>query len=171
MSSIIDNFMKYAKVKDTVSVAVAMKTSDGKVFVEAIDCRSVREGNNWIIEYIRNPRVDSVVIDGASGQSLLEQDIKNAGVRRNVILPKVGQVIEANAQFEQCFFSGNVCHCQQPALEQAVSNSEHRAIGSGGGYGYNSILEGADISLLESVTLAHWACANAKERKKQRVSY
>ena len=163
--------VKYAKVKDTVSVAVAMKTSDGKVFVEAIDCRSVREGNNWIIEYIRNPRVDSVVIDGASGQSLLEQDIKNAGVRRSVILPKVGQVIEANAQFEQCFFSGNVCHCQQPALEQAVSNSEHRAIGSGGGYGYNSILEGADISLLESVTLAHWACANAKERKKQKVSY
>ena len=44
-------------------------------------------------------------------------------------------------------------------------------IGSGGGYGYTSILEGADISLLESVSLAVWLCANAKERKKQIITY
>ena len=32
-------------------------------------------------------------------------------------------------------------------------------------------MEGADISLLESVVLAHWSCANAKEKKKQKISY
>lgn len=163
--------VKYARVKDSVSVSVALKTDNGKIFVEAIDCRSVREGNSWIIEYLRNPRVSHVVIDGANGQSLLEADMKNAGIKCKVTLPKVYQVIEANAQFEQNFFAGIICHGSQPALEQAVSNSEHRAIGSSGGFGYNSILEGADISLLESVSLAHWACANAKERKKQKVSY
>ena len=157
-------------MRDSVSLSVAVKTGE-KIFVEAIDCRSVRDGNGWIIEYLRNPRCDHVVCDGANGQSLLEADIKNANIKCKVTLPKVFQVIEANAQFEQNFFAGNVCHASQPALEQAVSNSEHRAIGTGGGFGYNSILEGADISLLESLTLAHWACANAKERKKQKVSY
>ena len=42
---------------------------------------------------------------------------------------------------------------------------------SGGGFGYLSVLEGADISLLEAVSLAHWLCANAKERKKQYISF
>lgn len=163
--------VKYARNTGNVTLAVAFKVDEEKIFVEAIDCRKVRDGNAWIIEYLRNPRVQQVVIDGANGQSLLEADMKNAGIRCKSILPKVSEVIEANAQFEQNFFVGAVCHSSQPALEQAVSNSEHRAIGSSGGFGYNSILEGADISLLEAVTLAHWACANAKEKKKQKVSY
>ena len=57
------------------------------------------------------------------------------------------------------------------ALRQAAENCEHRAIGSGGGFGYTSILEGADITLLEAVSLAHWLAANAKERKKQIISF
>lgn len=162
--------VKYSK-KNSVSASIAFKDADDRIFVEAIDCRSVRDGNSWIIEYLRNPRCEHVVIDGANGQSLLEADIKNANIKCKVTLPKVFQVIEANAQFEQNFFAGHICHSSQPALEQAVSNCEHRAIGTGGGFGYTSILEGADISLLESTTLAHWACANAKEKKKQRVSY
>lgn len=161
--------VKYSR-KESVSVAVALKTDD-KIFVEAIDCRSVREGNAWIIPYLRNQRIQTIVIDGAGSQNILESDIKDAGIKRTVILPKVRQVIEANALFEQNFFAGKICHAAQPALEQAAANCEHRAIGTGGGFGYNSILEGADISLLEAVSLAHWACATAKEKKKQRVSY
>lgn len=161
--------VKYSK-KASVSVAVALKNGD-RIFVEAVDCRSVREGNGWIIPYLRNPRVQQIVIDGAGGQAVLESDIKDAGIKKSVVLPKVSQVIEANALFEQNFFAGKIIHSQQPALEQAVANCEHRAIGTGGGFGYNSILEGADISLLEAVSLAHHACASAKEKKKQKVSY
>ena len=73
--------------------------------------------------------------------------------------------------FEKNLFAGLVIHSGQPALEQAVSNSEHRAIGTGGGFGYNSMLDGADISLLEAVSLAHRACATAKEEVIQTVSY
>ena len=149
---------------------MAVKTSD-KVFIECIDCRPVREGNDWIIAYLRNPHAKQVVIDGANGQSILEADMKNAGVKCKAVLPKVSEVIEAAAQFEQNLFADKICHSGQPALEQVVSNCEHRAIGSGGGFGYNSIMEGADISLLDSAVLAHWACANAKEKKKQKISY
>ena len=97
--------------------------------------------------------------------------MKNAGVKCKAIMPRVAEVVEANALFEQKLFDGQICHKAQPSLVQVVANCEHRAIGSGGGYGYNSILEGADISLLESVTLAHWICATAKEKGKQKISY
>lgn len=162
--------VKYSKT-GSVSLSIAVKTADAKIFMEAVDCRPSREGNEWIIAYLRNANVDTVVIDGAGNQTVLADDMKNADVKCKVILPKVSEVIAANALFEQKLFEGQLCHMGQPALTQAASNSEHRAIGSGGGYGYTSILEGADISLLESVSLAVWLCANAKERKKQIITY
>lgn len=163
--------VKYAKASGNVSLAVAVKAADDKIFVEAVDCRPAREGNAWMIPYLRNPHAREVVIDGANGQTILEAEMKDAGIKRKPILPKVGEVIEANALFEKNFFAESVVHADQPSLEQVVSNCEHRAIGAGGGFGYNSILEGADISLLEAVTLAHWACATAKEKKVQKISY
>ena len=97
--------------------------------------------------------------------------MRDAGVKCKALLPKVAEVVAANALFEQKLFEGQLRHMGQPALTQAAANSEHRAIGSSGGYGYTSILEGADISLLESVSLAVWLCANAKERRKQEITY
>ncbi len=97
--------------------------------------------------------------------------MKNADVKCKPILPKLSEIIEANALFEQKLFEGSICHSGQPSLTQAVSNSEHRAIGSSGGYGYSALLEGVDISLLESVSLAHWICSASKETKKQRICY
>lgn len=162
--------VKFSKT-GSVSLSAAVKTVDSNIFVEAIDCRPVREGNDWIIAYLRNTHADTVAIDGAGNQTILADDMKNADVRCKKVLPKVGEVVAANALFEQELFSGQLRHMAQPALVQAVSNSEHRAIGTSGGYGYSSILEGADISLLESVSLAVWLCANAKERKKQNITY
>lgn len=163
--------VKYAKMTNNVSLAVAVKNTDGKIFVEAIDCRPTKEGNDWIIAYLRNSHVGDIVIDGANGQMILESDMKNAAVKRKPILPKVSEIVEANALFEKNVFAGAICHSVQPSLEQVMANCEHRAIGSGGGFGYNSILEGADISLLEAVALAHWACSKTKEKKKQKISY
>ncbi len=149
----------------------ASPISDNRIFVESIDCRPIREGNDWIITYLRGSHAEKVVIDGAGNQSILEADMKNAGVKCKPILPKVAEVIEANTLFEKLLFEGKIAHANQPSLAQAAANCEHRAIGTGGGYGYASILEGADISLLESVTLAHWICASAKPKRKQIISY
>lgn len=163
--------VKFSKTTGNVSLSVAVKTADDKVFVEAIDCRSVRDGNGWIIGYLRAASAAEVVIDGAGNQQILEAEMKDASVKCKAVLPKVAEVIEANAMFEKQLFADGICHNNQPSLTQAASNCEHRAIGTGGGYGYTTILEGADVSLLESVSLAHWRCANAKEKKKQRISY
>ena len=163
--------VKFAKTSGNVSLACAVKTTDKKIFVEALDCRSVRDGLDWIIAFLRNPHAEKVVIDGAAGAPLLLQHMKDAEIRCKTVLPKVSDVIEVNALFEQNLFAGQICHAAQPSLVQAVTNCEHRAIGAGGGFGYASILENADVSLLEAVTLAHWVCANTKEKKKQIITY
>ena len=162
--------VKYGK-SDNVSLAAAFKLDDGRVFIEAIDCRPIKDGNAWMIAYLRSPHAEAVAIDGSGNQTVLAAELKDAEVKCKAVLPKVSDVVAAHALFEQQLFGGQIGHMNQPALAQAATNCEHRAIGSGGGFGYTSVLEGADISLLEAVSLAHWLCATAKEHKPQRVSF
>jgi phage terminase large subunit-like protein len=163
--------VKYSKTSASVSAAAAVRLSDGRIFVEALDCRSTRDGNSWMIAYFRNPHIEGIAIDGANGASILAAEMEDADIDCKPIMPKVAEVIEANSLFEKELFAGNICHADQPALEQIVTNCEHRAIGSGGGFGYSSILEGAEVSILDAVLLAHWLCATAKEEEPQYVSY
>ena len=112
-----------------------------------------------------------MVVDGAGQQDILAKDMKLAGIK-TPILPKVSEVINANTKFEQAIFEKIICHSEQPSLEQVVSNCEKRNIGSDGGFGYKSIREGIDISLLDSVIYAYWICSETKEvKRKQKVRY
>lgn len=163
--------VKYASTGGTVSAAVAVKLSDGRIFVEALDCRFQRDGNAWLIGFMQNPHVRAVVIDGAGAQTILRDEMRDAGIKLRPVLLKVAEVVAANALFEKQLFGGMITHAGQPALEQIAANCEHRAIGTGGGFGYKSILDGADISLLDSVILAHWLCSTHKDRPKQTVGY
>lgn len=165
--------IKYGHDGVNVAMSIAVLTEDGKIFVETVDCRSIREGNQWIIWFLSKADIETVTIDGASGEGVLADDIKNAGLRIKPILPKVGEVIIAHNLFEQAIAAQRICHMGQPSLTASVSNCEHRAIGSGGGWGYKSQREDIDVALLESVVFAHWQAdtARSKERKKQRASY
>ena len=161
--------VKYGKDGNNVSAAVAVKLDGGRVFVEALDCRPQRNGNSWIIAFLQNPHFKAVAVDGASGQRILADEMTDAGLDTPVIFPKVSDITTANGLFEQELFGDSIRHSGQPALRQIVTNCEHRAIGTSGGYGYKSILDGADVSLLEAVSLAHWLCATAKEDEPQMI--
>lgn len=162
--------IKYAHETNNVSMSIALKTADDKYFCEAIDCREARAGNGWIIDFLEKADVAEVIVDGASGQGVLESDMREAGLLRP-LLPTVKQVIKANATFEQLLYAKDICHKGQPALTQSVSNCEKRAIGSSGGFGYSSLKESIDVSLLESTILALWGATEHKERQRQVVSY
>lgn len=162
--------IKYAGDGKHVSLSVAVKTETDKIFVETIDCVDVKQGNGWILQFLKECDVASIVVDGASGQELLKADMKKERLKAPT-LPKVKDVIAASSTFEDGLFSKKICHNAQPSLTQCVSNCEHRAIGSNGGFGYKAIKEGIDISIMESMVLAYWSCANVKERRKQRISY
>ena len=162
--------IKYGRDGRNVALSIAAKTEENNIFVEAIDCRNVRDGNVWIINFLRQADIKKVVIDGANGQQLLADDMKEAGLKKPV-LPTVKDIIVANAAFEQAVCQRHIVHMGQPSLVQVVSNCEKRAIGSNGGFGYKSLNEDIDISLLDSVIYAYWICSEDKERKKQTISY
>lgn len=160
--------IKYGQNGANVAMSIAVKTADGKIFVETIDCQSVRTGNGWIIRFLKEADVSKVIIDGAGAQNILADDMKNYKLKAPV-LPTVKEVVIANAMFKQGIDQQTISHAGQPSLEQSASNCEKRLIGTGGGFGYKSLKEDVEIALLDSVILAHWACATAKERRKQKV--
>lgn len=165
--------IKYNHDAASVSLSVAARTEEGKIFLETYDRRDTKAGNGWIIDFLRSVagHAKRIVVDGASGQNLLAEEMKDAKIQRPY-LPTVKEIITANAFFEQSVFAGRLCHMGQPALAQAVENCEHRAIGSNGGFGYRAILDGVDISLLDSAILACWAAEEFKDReKKQQLNY
>lgn len=163
--------IKYGKDNKNVSLSVAVKTTDGRTFVECLDCRPIAVGNGWILETLQTLDAEKIVVDGANGQGLLCQQAKEAGLRKKPILPKVPEIIEANASFTLAVQSETLCHNGQPSLAAAVCNCEKRAIGSNGGFGYRSQNPDIDVSLMDSSILAYWACITHKEPVKQRASY
>ena len=165
--------IKYNREATNVSMAIAARTEDGRIFTEAIDCRETRGGNAWILQFLKSlaGHAKRIVVDGASGQELLAKEMKAEKIQRPY-LPTVREVTAANAFFEAQVFGEMICHMGQPSLCQIAENCDHRAIGTNGGFGYKSILEGADISLLDAVILACWAVETFKESPSgQKMSY
>jgi hypothetical protein len=167
--------VKYGTDGENVSLSIAVHIDEGKgerIFVEAIDCRPVRDGNAWLAAFFKNCKgLGGVVVDGASGQQLLAAEMHDAGIRKKPIFPTVKEIIAANAAFEAAVFGDGLRHMGQPSLTQAVTNSEKRSIGTSGGFGYRSCREGVDISLMDSAILAFWLCSQNKAKKRQQIRY
>lgn len=162
--------IKYGHDGTNVAMSIAVKTNTGDIFVESIDCQSIRQGNAWIIAFLKQADVQEIVIDGASGQNILASEIKDARIKKP-ILPTVKEIIVANSTFEQGLFQQTIKHSGQPSLSQVVTNCDKRNIGTSGGFGYRSQIEENDISLMDSMILAHWAASSSKPVKKQKISY
>ena len=163
--------VKYSKT-DTVAVSIAIRTEDNRIFVEGIDCRPFRAGTDWIVAFLRGIDYKAVVIDGQSGQQILKDAMKDAHLYQ-ATLPKVAEVIKANATFEERLAQKELCHLGQPSMICSVTNCEKRTIGTNGGFGYRSINEAYDIALMDSMILAQWICGQKtkKSTKRQKVSY
>lgn len=162
--------IKYGKDGTNVAVAVGVRTLSKKVFVEVIDCQNIRNGNDWIVNFLAKASPNKVVIDGASGQDILYEQVKKVGVKK-VLLPTVKEIIVANSMWQQGIYEKSIVHMDQPSLSQVVTNCEKRNIGSSGGFGYKSQFDDMDISLMDACLLAHWACKEEKEVVRQRIYY
>ena len=164
--------IKYGHDGANVALSIAAKTEDGRIFVETIACESVRAGNGWIFEYLHNPKLEKIAIDGASGQHILAEEMKEYKIKIKPILPSVAEFINANAMFEQGLYSKNICHMGQDGLTNIVTNCKKRLIGSHGGFGYQSLVDTYDIATMDSMILAYWLAATTKDKpKKQSISY
>ena len=163
--------VKFGLNAENVSLSIAVRTKDDNIFVESIACKPARIGVGWIIDFLASAEVQKVVVDGKNGTAILEDAMKEARLKKPEV-PTVAQIIKANAVFELALSQATLVHMHQSAVTQIVSNCEKRNIGSNGGFGYRSILDGADVSILDSMILAHWICSETKaEKKKQRIAY
>ncbi|HEM5284414.1 TPA: terminase, partial [Streptococcus suis] len=161
---------KYGQDGANVSMAIAARTDDKKIFTEVIDCQSVRNGMQWIINFLQTADIEKVVVDGANGQTLLANEMKDFKLRKP-IMPTVSEIITANSVWEQAIVQETLRHANEPSLTDVVTNCDKRNIGSNGGFGYKSLYDDRDISLMDSALLAHWACYMTKPKRKQRISY
>lgn len=162
--------VKFGRDGQNVCLSVAVKTKDNRIFVEAIDCRNQRDGNSWLLNFIMKTKAQSVLVDGQSGLETFLRECKEQKIK-GVNAATVKQIIQASSDFETAIANKTICHAGQPGLRQSVTNCDHRAIGSGGGYGYRTLDDDIEVALMESVVLATHTCMMAKEVKKQRVSY
>ncbi len=162
--------IRYGNDGKNVALSIAVKTADEKILIEVIDCQPVRNGNLWILNFLKNADIQTVTIDGQSGQRILADEMREFRLKKP-ILPTVKEIIVANAMWEKAIFEQTVCHNDQPSLTEVVTNCEKRLIGSGGGFGYRSQFAENDIALMDSALLAHWACSTAKTPKKQTIRY
>lgn len=163
--------IKYSKT-GTVAMSIAVRATDNRIFVEGIDCRPFRDGTDWIISFLRGLDYKAVVIDGQSGQQILKDAMSDAHLRHEM-LPKVAEIIKANATFEERLAKKELCHMGQPSMVNSVTNCEKRTIGSNGGFGYRSINEAYDIAIMDSMILAQWICGQKTKasQTRQRISY
>lgn len=164
--------IKYAKDGMTVSVAVAAKTAEDKVFVEVLGRQPVWAGNGWILDFLNRlgrRNCSGVLVDGANGIEALRKDLREAKLPQpNAATVKA--IIEANQAFETAIYKKTLLHMEQPSLTAVVTNCDRRAIGSAGGFGWKPINDKADISLMEAASLAHYGAQNARTAK-QTVSF
>lgn len=163
--------VKFGVNGENVALAIAVKTEDGKVFCEVIGCQPIRNGVTWIVNFLSKADIRKTVVDGKNGIDVLMDAVKQMRIK-HVETVTVSQVIKANSVFDMAMEQGIFQHMHQSAVTQVVTNCERRKIGAGGGLGYASSLDGADIALLDSMILAHWICSETKaEKKKQSFSY
>ncbi len=162
--------IKFGKDGTNVALSIAVKTLSNRIFIESIDCQNIRNGDYWMIDFLKKIDVERIVIDGASRQEILSKELKEEGFG-NVILPTVKEIIIANSMWEEAIYQKTLCHMNQPSLTQVVTNCDKRPIGTSGGFGYKSQFEDMDIVLMDSALLAHWICKEGKTQIKQKISY
>lgn len=158
--------IKFGQHEHSAAVSIAVKTADGKIFVESIDDRPLRAGVGWIVDFLKRADYRTVVVDGESGRYVLEDEMKKLKLKPPEVAT-VGGFIKANTIFEQGLEDASICHMSQGSVEQIISHCQKRSVGKTG-WAYESQRDGIDDALLDSIVLAHWAAHDAPEEKPKR---
>lgn len=164
--------IKYNKNGESVSLAIAVKTDDDRIFFEVVANHPVRDGNDWILMFLAKAQnnIKQIVIDGAGGRDILLDELKAEKIKR-IHSVTAADVVKANASFERNLYDKKLLRMDQPGLTKVATNCEKRAIGSKGGFGYQAIFAEDDISLLDAAILASWGAEEFPEPKKQKIWY
>lgn len=159
-----DEFMpvyavKFAPDRSAFSLAVAQPLKDGRIHTEIVMQRPMSEGFHKITGWLRERyrKCSKIIIDGATGQAILNEDLLSIGVpKRKLVAPTTTAVSEAHQFVFEGIMHGQLSHYNQPLLNQTVNVTKTRPIGRNGGFGWESMNKELSTCALDAVTFAYW---------------
>lgn len=151
--------VKFAPDRTDYSLVVAQPLKDGKIHVEVVMQRPMAEGwsrlSKWLIDRWRN--CSKIIIDGATGQSILYEELTRAGVAmKKIIQPNMKEIVAAHQFMFDAIQKGELSHYNQPLLNQTVRVTKMRQMGHYGGFGWESMSKNMNTSALDAATFAYW---------------
>jgi hypothetical protein len=159
--------VKFSADGERVGCGVALRQADGPAHVEAFGVRPISETSTvvtWLTERWQN--VAEILVDGRAGAGDFLNELVAAGVpRRRIRIVTTDEAITAHAAFLRAVQDGGLTHIAQPGLDAQVRVAGRRKIGNAGGWGWQAITPGGDVTALDAVTLAlHGAMTSKKGR-------
>lgn len=164
--------IKFSPDRTTFSIAVAqpLKCKEGeaqKIHIEIVKHRPMSDGFRGITEWLTSPshgetvprwrKASRIIIDGASGQALLFEDLTSLGIpERKLIRPNIREVQAAHEFIWNAIRDRTFSHFHQPVLDQTVRVTKTREIGRNGAFGWESMVKEMTTCALDAATFAFW---------------
>src|SRR5699024_3216351 len=113
-----------------------------------------------------------IIVDGKAGVGYLANALRSERVGKSVLLiPSVDQAIMAHSMLDLAVIQGEVSHTVQAELDVQAEGAMRRVIGKAGGVGWASSVEDGSTTLLDAVTLAHYAAKTTKRDPSRRQKF
>ena len=151
--------VKFSPDRSDYSLVVAQPLKNGKIHVEIVMQRPMAEGwsrlSKWLIDRWRN--CAKIIIDGATGQAILFEELTRAGVAvKKIIQPNMKEIVAAHQFMYDAIQKEELSHYNQPLLNQTIRVTKMRQMGRYGGFGWESMSKDMNVSALDASTFAFW---------------
>ncbi len=138
------------------TLAVAQRTTDGRIFVEVGYSRTAPNGSvkAYTVAAVGALNPVALVTDQKSSAAVLEQELIDAGIEPT--MTNMPQLALASRGFLDDALDGRLAHAGQECLTDAVASASMRELPSGG-FTWDESYGGAPVAHLKAATLARWA--------------
>lgn len=171
--------VKFSPDRTTFSIAVAVPLIEiNRIHVEIVKHRPMSDGFHSIVKWFvdaapgkTTPRwrdAAKIIVDGATGQAILFEDLTSAGVpAKRILQPNMRDITAAHEFMFNGIKEKTLSHYRQPVLDQTVRITKVRPVGRNGGFGWESMSKEMTTSALDAATFAFWG---AKVHSKKRMT-
>lgn len=168
--------VKFSPDRSMFAIAGARQLTNGRVHVEIVMYRPMTDGFQKIVKYFsdspfgaKTPRwreASRIIVDGATGQAILFEDMTSSGIpAKKILQPNVREISSAHEFIFNAIKEHTFSHYRQPVLDQTVRITKTRPIGRQGAFGWESMNREMTTCALDAATLAYWGAKTLSERE------
>lgn len=156
--------VKFSPDGARVALAVCLKPTTGKPYIEVVKACSTSHGTLWVADWLdeRRGKVASAAIDGKRGERAINRLNELHFPKPALKVPGSADVAKACSALVDAVGSHDVEHFGQPDLDKAATKCTKRRIGMDG-FGFDDA-EDADSTLIEACALAYREAMTTKRR-------